>query len=218
MNTKTCTKCHSQLPATTEYFHKKITGQYGITAKCKICSLKYNRSMYKKHKHKILEYKRIENINQSEKIKQRRKEQYIKHKKQRLLDVKKYQQKNKSKIRKRVSKYTINRYHTDINFRLKMNLSRRIRQFISKDGKDTIGLIGCSIDDFKKHLESLFQYGMNWENYGRNGWHIDHIIPCASFDLTDSEQQKRCFHYTNLQPLWEIDNLRKSDKVPDSLR
>jgi DNA/RNA endonuclease G (NUC1) len=54
---------------------------------------------------------------------------------------------------------------------------------------------------------------MNWENYGKNGWHIDHIIPCASFDLTDPKQQKNCFHYTNLQPLWAADNIRKSDKI-----
>ena len=55
---------------------------------------------------------------------------------------------------------------------------------------------------------------MTWKNYGRNGWHIDHILPCSSFDLTDPEQRRKCFHYTNLQPLWEIDNIRKSDKVP----
>ena len=75
-------------------------------------------------------------------------------------------------------------------------------------------LIGCSLEELKIHLENQFTKGMNWKNYGRNGWHIDHILPCASFDLTDLEQRKKCFHYTNLQPLWEIDNIRKSDKVP----
>ena len=76
-------------------------------------------------------------------------------------------------------------------------------------------LIGCSYTDLRKHLENLFSPGMTWENNGRHGWHIDHIRPCASFDLTDPEQQKQCFHYTNLQPLWAKDNPAKSDKRED---
>tara|TARA_R110000751_G_scaffold131998_3_gene234420 strand:- start:438 stop:656 length:219 start_codon:yes stop_codon:yes gene_type:complete len=68
------------------------------------------------------------------------------------------------------------------------------------------------------HLEDQFQDGMSWENYGRpngdylEGWHIDHIKPCALFNLEDASQQKECFHYTNLQPLWAEDNLSKGDK------
>ena len=65
-------------------------------------------------------------------------------------------------------------------------------------------------------MENKFQDGMNWENYGFYGWHIDHIIPCSSFDMIDPEQQKICFHYSNLQPLWAADNFRKSDKVFDN--
>jgi hypothetical protein len=60
-----------------------------------------------------------------------------------------------------------------------------------------------------QHLKDHFLPEMNWDNYG--AWHIDHIRPCASFDLTDPEQQKQCFHYTNLQPLWAADNIRKAD-------
>ena len=59
------------------------------------------------------------------------------------------------------------------------------------------------------HLESLFSPGMTWDNYGFEGWHIDHIKPCASFEL---DQKKICFHYTNLQPLWAKDNMSKSNK------
>ena len=62
------------------------------------------------------------------------------------------------------------------------------------------------------HLEALFQPGMTWDNHAIDGWHIDHIRPCTSFDLTDPEQQRQCFHYTNLQPLWAFDNISKSDK------
>lgn len=71
-------------------------------------------------------------------------------------------------------------------------------------------LIGCSIEQLLEHLESQFQDGMTWDNYGE--WHIDHIKPCAMFDFTKEEDQRECFHYTNLQPLWAEDNLRKSDK------
>ena len=73
-------------------------------------------------------------------------------------------------------------------------------------------MLGCSIKDLIIHIEKQFKEGMTWDNHSYNGWHIDHIIPCASFDLSDPEQQKKCFHYTNLQPLWKQDNLSKSDK------
>jgi hypothetical protein len=71
-------------------------------------------------------------------------------------------------------------------------------------------LLGCSISDFRKYLEKQFSEGMTWDNHGFNGWHIDHIKPCASFDLTIPEEQQKCFHYSNMQPLWAQDNLSKS--------
>ena len=72
----------------------------------------------------------------------------------------------------------------------------------------------CSSDlnKLKQYLEPQFKPEMNWNNHGEI-WEIDHIKPCSSFDLTDTEQQKQCFHYTNLQPLWAEDNLRKGDKI-----
>jgi hypothetical protein len=77
---------------------------------------------------------------------------------------------------------------------------------------NTINLLGCSLEEARKHLESQFKEGMTWENHGNKGWHIDHIRPCASFDLTDIEQQRDCFNYKNLQPLWWNENLSKGDK------
>ena len=81
------------------------------------------------------------------------------------------------------------------------------REF-SKMARD---LLGCEIPHLRAHLESRWKPGMSWENYGFYGWHIDHIVPCAKFDLSDPEQQKACFHWTNLQPLWAKENLKKRD-------
>jgi hypothetical protein len=71
-------------------------------------------------------------------------------------------------------------------------------------------LIGCSISAFRFHIESKFFADMSWAD---GGWDIDHIIPCAAFDLSDPEQQKQCFHFSNTQPLWKLDNLRKHSKT-----
>lgn len=70
--------------------------------------------------------------------------------------------------------------------------------------------VGCSPAFLREHLENLFTDGMTWENQGE--WHIDHIRPCASFDLTTEEERHKCFHYTNLQPLWAADNISKGAK------
>ncbi len=73
-----------------------------------------------------------------------------------------------------------------------------------------VDLIGCSPNDLVSHIQSQFLPGMTWEN--RFLWYIDHIRPCASFDIIDPEQQRQCFHYTNLQPLWAKDNFSKGRK------
>lgn len=110
--------------------------------------------------------------------------------------------------------YVKQRRQTDIEFRILTNLRRRVTYALQNAIKVdcTLNLIGCSLPELKLWLESQFQEGMNWENYGVYGWHIDHCRPCASFDLTDPEQQRQCFNYKNLQPLWAKDNLQKSDK------
>lgn len=111
------------------------------------------------------------------------------------------------------------RLWTDINFRLSSCLRKRIHSVLKGKSKssDTMELIGCSIDYLKNHLENKFQYDMTWENYGRGDknkkeWHVDHIIPCCKFDLTKEEEQRKCFHYSNLQPLWAVDNIKKGGK------
>jgi hypothetical protein len=76
-------------------------------------------------------------------------------------------------------------------------------------------LLGCSIPEYRAYLEDKFTQGMSWDNYGHEGWHIDHIIPLSKFDLTREEDQRACFHYLNTQPLWGEDNWKKYNHTPD---
>lgn len=100
-----------------------------------------------------------------------------------------------------------------IGDKLRARISTIIRQ--KMQGKRKAGSavkdLGCTLMELMDHLESKFQDGMNWENYGE--WHIDHIKPLSMFDLTNEEDFKIAVHYKNLQPLWAIDNLKKSNKV-----
>lgn len=107
--------------------------------------------------------------------------------------------------------YQRNRRAIDPEFKVRCALRGRIGAAIrargTKKHATSSELIGCSIPELRRHIEGLWLEGMTWDNYG--DWHIDHIKPCAKFDLLDPEQQRACFHYSNLQPLWAIDNLKK---------
>ena len=105
----------------------------------------------------------------------------------------------------------------DVGFRIACNLRNRVSMAIKgniKRGK-TLELLGCDILTLKNHLQNKFSKGMTWNNYG--AWHIDHIEPCVAFDLSKEEEQKKCMHYTNLQPLWAKDNLIKHSKRTGNL-
>ena len=91
-----------------------------------------------------------------------------------------------------------------------MALHCRLYMAVKEKTGNTMKLTGCSKEELLTFLEAEFENGMTWDNYGE--WHIDHIRPCASFNLEDPEEQKKCFHWTNLQPLWAGDNIRKGDK------
>ena len=110
--------------------------------------------------------------------------------------------------------YMKNKRKTNINFKIKENLRNRIYCVLNRNAKSehTLDLLGCSVEELRTNLEKQFTKGMNWSNYGRKGWVVDHIKPCASFDLSKASEQRKCFHYTNLQPLWAKDNLEKGIK------
>ena len=103
-------------------------------------------------------------------------------------------------------------------FSLQMKLSNTLRVRIlnackaknTLKQKSSILLIGCTIQEYKQHIESQFSEGMSWDNHGE--WHIDHIIPISSFDLTQLNEQMKAFHYSKCQPLWAKDNYLKGSK------
>jgi hypothetical protein len=105
---------------------------------------------------------------------------------------------------------------TSQKINLRLLAASRTKIYKSLKGKvkksvSTEALIGCTVEALKLHLQAQFKPGMAWNNYGL--WHVDHIRPCASFDLTDESQQRACFHFTNLQPLWAIENMVKGDRI-----
>jgi hypothetical protein len=184
-----------------------------------------NKRYYLKNKDKFLKEAKKYRKENKEKIKLTLKKYYEKNKKIIRKKQKKYAEKNRDKLlayykevnqrpdrKESRKKWRYKKLKTDSTYRLLNNLRRRVLLAIKgkNKSKSTIKLIGCSMEELWKHLEKKFQPGMTRENHGK--WHVDHIRPCASFDLTDPKQQKKCFHYTNLQPLWALDNIRKGDK------
>lgn len=116
-------------------------------------------------------------------------------------------------------KYLSNRYNNDIQFRIASCLRSRLYQAIKREIKlgSAVNDLGCSIEEFKVYLESQFQPGMSWENYGNGSgytkWNIDHIIPLNTVDLTDREQFLKVCHYTNLRPMWQCENISRNKKI-----
>lgn len=108
--------------------------------------------------------------------------------------------------------YHKNKKHNP-NFKLRKSIRDRIYSALKGNSKtsSSLGLLGCSVNECWNHLENKFKPGMTRENHG-SVWHIDHIKPCCAFDLSKESEQKKCFHYTNLQPLFIEENLKKSGR------
>lgn len=122
----------------------------------------------------------------------------------------------KQRIQPKLSREAALRYRNDPVYRMQVTLRNRLFTAVKRKCANKLAhtedLLGCSFEEFVAHIESLFQPGMTWENHGKNGWHIDHKRPVNSFDLSSEEDQRACFHYQNLQPLWAVDNLSKGTK------
>jgi hypothetical protein len=178
--------------------------------------LDYRKQWNEYNKSYIIEKRKERYRNNEEKIKLKRKEYYYNNKEKCLKSVSDYSKKNKEYLSKKKLERERIKMKTDLNYKLSKRLRGRINMAVKNKVKKKLKsfeLIGCTVDFLIEYLENKFTEGMSWDNYGDFGWHIDHIVPCASFDLTDEEQQKKCFHYTNMQPLWAVDNLKKGKKL-----
>ncbi len=240
-NMKKCNKCKNVYDK--NMFVKCKASKDGLKTICKKCLKEYRLEYYRKnkeeeikkatnynreHRRERLKYGKKYRLQNRDVLNEKVKKYYIKHKDERKCYSMKYYYEHKEernecskkwklKNREKLREYEKNKLKNDINYKISAYMRNRVRCALRAKGsqktKHTESLIGCSFEFLRSYLESKFYGDMKWENYGYYGWHIDHIRPCSSFDLTVEEQQKECFHYTNLQPLWWKDNLSKSDKV-----
>lgn len=220
---KKCSTCEEYKEAHPENFYRDRSKSDGFNTVCKKCASVRDRKYREDNRSVIRKRKRDYYTKNLEAIKTRDRIYYENNKEKKLEYAKKYRGDNKEKLsasHKRwaqenkdyVNSYKRRMYKEDPNFAIAGRIRNRVRDALA--GKDksasTQELTGCDWKFLVKYIASLFTDGMSWEN--RSEWHIDHIKPCSSFNLVDPEEQRKCFHYTNLQPLWAEDNLKKGAK------
>lgn len=212
MEFKYCEGCDSN--KNTKEFGTRIrkNGNIYIFKKCKECErIRKKQPEYKKK----ISSNRKKKYNEDNEYRKTIIEKSCKYYKENTTKIKKYQKdyhKRKTVIERRHQR-RYNRRQNDEEYRIMCNLSSRICKLL-KSNKDTrsLKLIGCSPIFFKKWLEWQFNSNMSWDNYGKY-WHIDHVIPCNSFELMKKNEQYKCFHWSNCQPLEKTKNIIKSDKI-----
>lgn len=194
---KHCPSCKDFLDISS--FYKNTRTPDGLAYICKVCQAKYSKQYRQQNKDNIAKNKKKWGESNKDKI---------------TSYTKQYYATNKSAIIKRVVQYRSNRLKTDIKFKLQKNIRHRLGKLLKQQTSSiAVTFLNCSLEELKTYLESKFQPGMTWDNYGTKGWHIDHIVPLSNFDLTKEDELKKACHYMNLQPLWWQDNLSKSNKV-----
>jgi hypothetical protein len=160
----------------------------------------YFKNHYRKHRKRIIDRSQAYYDKNKEAILSRRKEKYQTNKSS-VLRI--------NYVRKKI------RLTTDSVYRLTESLRHRLYMVLKAKGirktQSAIHLVGCTKPELSIHIENNFKPGMTWENYGPV-WHVDHIKPCAKFDLANPSEQKKCFHYSNLQPLFGAENIKKGAK------
>ncbi len=208
METKLCNTC--KLTKTLDLFYNNGRN------KCKECVLKTGKEYTNSHRLEKSIYNKEYREKNKEKLNQESKDYYNSHKEQLDTKQKKYLQRPevKERTRKYWSNYNKDKRKTDVQFKLRSTLRRRLGNALKKEFKSGSAIrdLGCSIDEFKLYLESNWLEGMTWDNYGNKEgqWSIDHTIPLSSFDLTIREQLLIACNYKNQLPMWHIDNLKKN--------
>jgi hypothetical protein len=232
--TKICSKCGEEYPATTEFFHRRTANRDGFSSKCKVCAKAYDDAYRSLHADESRAATKEWHWANKEYANQLSRDYYATHKqeakayaeankdrlivyrqgrkKQAALLGRKWREENRDRVNANARKR-----REDARNRVAFNIRNQISSALrgSKNGRHWEDLVGFTLDDLIVHLQSKFLSGMSLDNYGRGGWHVDHIIPVAAFDFSspDDAQFKECFTLSNLQPLWEEDNASKSDKI-----
>lgn len=191
---KECTKCKVWKPYSE--FHKKAASKDGLQYKCKECYKEYRAA----NREKIVGYLR----------------EYYKHNRDKITEQQKEYRQNK----KKVAEYHKERYHNDPTYRLRHLVSMTVRNALSnnnssKEGNSTWDALPYTPQQLREHLEAQFEEGMTWDNYGRDGWHIDHIYPQSllPYESMDDDNFKIAWDLRNLRPLWAAENFSKGNQV-----
>jgi len=225
---KQCTKCGEEKPVSE--FHNSKNYVDGLNPHCKECRREYHLLNKERENARNKKWK-ADNKDEYRKRKKIYDRKYYEKTKESRSGIRhQYYSKNKERIKERFKERLVydkehhlelkracnsRRYKNDIQYKLGILLRGRLRSVLNggiKSGSSVRDL-GCTIEELKEHIESLFTDGMSWDNHGKYGWHIDHILPLSSFDLTDREQLLIAVNYKNLQPLWAKDNLSKGAKI-----
>lgn len=212
-----CSKCCQY--KTIDNFGIKRARYDGLNVQCKQCIKEQEKIRWAKYIQNPKNKRAISKYRQENKVKIALSNKLWKQKNRDIINSKTRLYRQKEYVKKRRAEYARLQRKTSTNHRILCNLRSRLYSAIKsyKCGLNKLErtkiLLGCSIVELKLHIEKQFKDGMNWENYGKGGWHIDHIIPCDSFDLTILSEQQKCFHYSNLQPLWAKDNISKGNKT-----
>jgi len=219
---KKCTKC--KIEKELNDFGKHKENKDGLTGDCKSCKKEYDKERYQANKERFKEYRkeyyqankehRIEQMKEYRKAKKEKIKEYYQDNKERFKEyTKEYRKANKERINEYINEYHKERRLKDPLFKMRVNLRCRTSNAFKNKGYNkstkTQEMLGVDWEVCKANIERQFTKGMSWENQG--DWHIDHIIPLASAN-TEQELKKLC-HYSNLQPLWAVDNLMKSNKI-----
>lgn len=213
-----CIECKTQKEPEDFYIKDKKTGRCDST--CKECRKSGAKKWHIDNRTKSIENKKKWHEKNRDKVLVRMRKNYQRRMKENpekeYEDRKKWKFENRDKVKIYMKKYHKNRYATNINYKLacllRGNANRIIKKGCKKNCK-TLKMLGCSVQFVRDWLKSQFDEHMTWKNHG-SYWHMDHFFPVACFDLTKPEEQNKCFHWSNLQPLEGRANLRKGCKIP----
>jgi hypothetical protein len=173
------------------------------------------REYYNNNRERLNGYNRKSYNNNRDINIQKRKQWYQDNKESHAIARERYAEQNKENLQAARRKWENQRLKEDVNYSLQKALRGRIRSAVKgvyKKNKSTEYLIGCTIGEFRKHIEKQFKDGMSWDNWSQFGWHIDHKIPLSWFNLANENCRLMAFNYKNMQPLWWDDNIKKNNK------